>query len=64
MLSALRMDGGSDHARPEISVEPVAANTVPFPGPIGGGAFTYPNLGNIGSSGLNHAGLNPATNLG
>ena len=64
MLSALKIDGGSDHAKPEISVEPVAANTILFPGPIGGGAFTYPTLGNISSSGLNHAGLNPATNLG
>ena len=59
------MAGGSNLARTELRAKLYDANIVPLTSPlVRGNGLAYLNLGNIGSVGLHHAGLNPAANLG
>ena len=58
------MNDGSDLAKTDLCSLPSIANVAPPTGPAGSSSFTYPKIGNVGSIGLNHAGLNSVANVG
>ena len=65
MHSYLGIDGSSDLDRTEFSAEPDAASVaLPASFCVEGSGFVYLNLSNVANVGLQHAGLNTATNLG